>query len=141
MGTRSTVRLTKRVCDDVMPAEKQYEVWDDNLAGFGMRVMPAGTKSFIARYRIDGGGSRATRRTFTIGRFGALTVEEARKSAKAVLGAVPSGEDSGAERIAKRGEMLVSELYEERGCIMQRGKRMGTPMKPLSRLRICNCGC
>ncbi|MDM7928816.1 tyrosine-type recombinase/integrase [Blastomonas fulva] len=136
MGARSTTKLTKRVCDNVEAEAGQFEVWDSELAGFGLRVMPSGVKSFIARYRSDGGGRASTRRTYTLGRYGALTVDQARKSAKAVLGAVANGADPGAKRNAKRGEMLVSDLcklYEERGCFVQRGKRMGEPMKPLSK--------
>ena len=74
--------------------------------------------------------------TFTIGRFGQFTVEQARKKAKAVLGAAANGEDPGGERIAKRGEMLMSDLrklYEERGCVIQRGKKIGQPMQPLTK--------
>lgn len=136
MGIKSTTRLSKPICDNAAASEEQYELWDSELAGFGLRIMPSGTKSFIVRYRIDGGGRTAKRRTFTIGRFGQFTVEQARKKAKAVLGAAANGEDPGGERIAKRGEMLMSELrklYEERGCVIQRGKKIGQPMQPLTK--------
>ncbi|WP_439486703.1 Arm DNA-binding domain-containing protein, partial [Blastomonas fulva] len=68
MGARSTTKLTKRVCDNVEAEAGQFEVWDSELAGFGLRVMPSGVKSFIARYRSDGGGRASTRRTYTLGR-------------------------------------------------------------------------
>src|SRR3546814_9843587 len=82
------------------------------MAGFGLRVMPSGVKSFIVRYRADGGGRTAKRRTYTLGRFGALTLDQARKSAKSVLGAVANGQDPGEKRIAKRGKMLISRSEE-----------------------------
>lgn len=98
--------------------------------------MPSGVKSFIARYRSDSGGRTSTRRTYTLGRYGPLTVDQARKSAKAVVGTAANGAGPGAKRNAKRSEMLVSDLcklYEKRGCVVQRGKRRGEPMKPLSK--------
>jgi len=111
-------------------------VWDSDLAGFAVRIEPSGTKSFVVRYRADGGGRTAPQRLVTIGRFGNLTVEEARKEAKKVLGRIAVGEDPGAERNSKRREMKVAalvDLYEEEGCYIQRGVRQGEPMKPLTK--------
>ena len=53
-----------------------------------------GTKTFIAKYRANGGGRTASQRVVTIGRFGTLTADQARKQAKKILeaprwGAIP----------------------------------------------------
>lgn len=136
MGKRSTAKLTRDLCDNAAIRSEQYELWDAELAGFALRIMPSGVKSFIARYRVDGGGRSAKRRTYTLGRYGTMTIDQARKQAKAILGAVANGDDPGEKRIAKRGELLISQLrdlYEERGCVIQRGKRIGEPMKPLTK--------
>ncbi len=136
MGKKSKIKLSREVCDNADCGEDQYEIWDSEIAGFALRVMPSGTKTFIVRYRTGGGGRTATRRTYTLGRYGVLTIEHARKLAKAALGAVANGEDPGAKRIAQRGELLISQLrdiYEERGCIIQRGTRIGEPMKALTK--------
>lgn len=130
------VRLTKRVVDAAEPTDQRHIVWDSELNGFGLRVETSGSKTFVVRYRADGGGRGAPQRFVTIGRFGNLTVEEARKQAKVVLGGVAVGEDPADERRAKRAEMkMVSliDLYEEEGCFIQRGKRQGAPMKPLTK--------
>lgn len=130
------VRLTKTIVDSSAPGAKRYVVWDSELAGFAVRVEPSGTKSFVVRYRADGGGRTAPQRYVTIGRFGNLTVEEARKKAKKVLGQIAVGEDPAAERNSKRREMKVAalvDLYEEEGCYIQRGIRQGEPMKPLTK--------
>ncbi len=102
------------------------------MAGFGLRVEPTGAKTFIAKYRANGGGRTATQRVVTIGRFGTLTADQARKQAKRVLGGAAVGSDPAAEIQAKRREMkmvALIDLYEEKGCVIQRGKRQGEPMK------------
>lgn len=133
MSKRNGVLLTKTVVDASEKADKRYHVWDSELAGFGLRVEPTGAKTFIAKYRANGGGRTATQRVVTIGRFGTLTTDQARKQAKKILGGAAVGSDPSAEIQAKRREMRMSaliDLYEEKGCVIQRGKRQGEPMKP-----------
>ena len=133
MGKASVVLLTKSVVDAAGKRDERYIVWDSKLSGFGVRVETSGVKSFIIRYRADDGGRSAPRRFATVGRYGALTVEQARKQAKALLGAAAQGQDPAGERSAKRREMTMEvliDLYEEEGCVVQRGVRQGEPMKP-----------
>ncbi len=136
MAKRIGVLLMKRVVDAAGSKEKRYYVWDSALSGFGVRIETSGAKTFIVRYRAEGGGRSAAQRFVTVGRYGALTPEQARKQAKTILGGVAKGEDPADERRAKRREMKMSgliNLYEAEGCFIQRGKRQGEPMKPLTR--------
>jgi len=144
MAKRIGIPLTKRVVDSAGPKDKRYYVWDSLLAGFGVRIEASGAKTFIVRYRADSGGRSAAQRFVTIGRYGTLTPEQARKQARTVLGAAAVGEDPADQRRAKRREMKMTaliDLYDAEGCVVQRGKRQGTPMKPrtkaytLARLR------
>ncbi len=68
-------------------------LWDDALPGFGLRVYPSGRKSFVVFYRA---GTR--QRFMVLGRFGILTVQEARAKARKALVAVRDGEDPLEER-------------------------------------------
>ena len=132
MGKRTGVLLTKRVVDATAPGPARFDMWDTSFAGFGLRVEKSGTKTFIVRYRADGGGRTAPRRFATIGRFGPLTVDEARRRARVLLGAVATGEDPAGQRQARRREMTIAalvNLYEAEGCFVQRGVRQGEPMK------------
>jgi integrase len=72
----------------------------------------------------------------TIGTYGAVTPEEARGEAKRILGQAANGHDPADVRNARRQEMTIAELvdlYEQRGCIIQRGFRQGQPMKPMTK--------
>ena len=136
MSKSATSPLTKRIVDASEPRAKRYHVWDSDLRGFGLRVEPSGVKTFLAKYRAEGGGRRAPERRVTIGRYGPLTPEEARRQAKKILGGVATGSDPAAEIKAKRSEMRIAELidlYDKEGCYIQRGKRQGEPMKPLTK--------
>lgn len=132
MAKNQSVFLTKRTIDAALSADKRYWVWDRELPGFGLRVETSGAKTFFVRYRTDGGGRAAAQRLVTIGRFGPLTAELARKQARVLLGSVAVGDDPAGERLAKRREMKMDaliDLYEEEGCFVQRGIRQGQPMK------------
>jgi len=127
--------LTKRTVEAARPQASRYIVWDAALKGFGVRIEPQGRKTFIARYRAGGGRTGALRQA-TIGRFGTLTVEQARRKAKEVLGAAATGGDPvGDMHEARRVGITVNEVcdwYLEQaraGRILSRKRR---PIKPLS---------
>lgn len=84
-------RLIKSVVDKIAippPDIKQQLYRDSTLPGFGLRVGSGGTKTFFAETRIKGRVKR-----ITLGRFGHLTCEQARKEAQKFLGQVASGGD------------------------------------------------
>ncbi|VUD66379.1 Tyrosine recombinase XerC [Thalassocella blandensis] len=81
-------RLTKRTIDALEPTNKMFKVWDTDVKGFFLRVMPSGTKTFAVFYRIDGKG-----RDYTIGHYGRLTPEQASRIAKSKLAEVSAGTD------------------------------------------------
>ena len=81
MPKRSSTRLTKRVVDTI-PTDRERIVFDSDLPGFGVRVLPSGLKSFIVQYR---NGEGRTRR-LALGTYSeAFTVDQARKRATAEL--------------------------------------------------------
>ena len=100
-------KLTKRVVDALQSEAKDYFVWDSQIAGFGLRVMPSGAKTYQAQYRKGG----RTRRV-SIGRHGKITVDEARKLAKEVMGQVAKGENPAEEISQHRKAPTVAALCE-----------------------------
>jgi integrase len=112
MTDNSQVKLTKRVVDAAEPKAKPYDLWDGELSGFGLRVGTSGTKTFIIRYRANGGGRNAPRRFMVVGRHGTLSADQARTNARKLLASATSGADPAAERSNKRKEMTIAELLE-----------------------------
>ncbi len=116
-STKRTARvrltLTKRSVQSLAPSAGPWIAWDDRLTGFGVRVQPSGTKSFLINYRENGGGRYSPNRRLVIGRFGRMTAAEARRRAQALLGRVAAGEDPAAERAEARGLPTLAEAFEE----------------------------
>src|SRR5262245_29832938 len=75
--------LTERVAKAAKPGKARFTIYDEKVAGLGLRVEPSGLKSFIVRYRSNGGGRGAPERLVVIGRYGVatMTVEQARQEA------------------------------------------------------------
>jgi integrase len=85
------MKLTKQRIDALRYAGKagqKHISWDDSLPGFGCRVYPSGKKSFVLSYRIAGRKS-----LLTLGQYGAITVDEARKLAKKHIAQIIAGND------------------------------------------------
>lgn len=133
--TERKMKLTARTVDRLEPAASRFTIWDEDLPGFGVRVEPTGRRTFIARYRAEGGGRRAPLRQATIGAHPTLGVAEARRAARDLMAAARLGGDPLGDRRARRAEMTVAELieaYAADGLVVSRGRRQGEPMKPLT---------
>jgi len=103
--------ITKRAIDAIKPAASEYILWDEKLAGFGVRVQHSGARSYVVKYRA-GSGRGAPARRMTLGAVGKLTPDEARKLAKKTLGAVAHGADPAATKAAERRGATLKELAE-----------------------------
>ena len=102
--------ISKRSVDAMRPGAKDAYLWDAELAGFGLKVTPAGRKVYLVQYRLGGRAGR-TRRV-TIGTHGAVTADEARREAKRVLGQVSAGRDPAALRDEARAAQTVGSYLE-----------------------------
>jgi integrase len=104
-------RVTKRLVDSLKPTGQDHFVWDETLAGFGVRIQPAGAKSYVVKYRAGSGRGAPTRRV-TLGRVATLTPDEARTLARKTLGAVAHGSDPAAVKAAERRASTLRELAD-----------------------------
>jgi integrase len=103
-----TNRLTKTDIDRFVPKDRDAFLWDGSLPGFGIRIKPSGSKSFIYQYRNRLGRSRRV----TIGRYGTLTLDQARRIARDELASTAHGRDPRQERIDQRNVLNVAALAE-----------------------------
>ncbi len=104
-------RITKRTVDAARACKADNYVWDGELAGFGLKVTPAGRKIYLVQYRL--GGRKGRTRRVTIGQHGELTPAKARTEAKRLLGEIAAGRDPAAERDnAKAGKSLAVVLEQ-----------------------------
>ncbi|MFK5950220.1 MAG: tyrosine-type recombinase/integrase [Methylococcales bacterium] len=103
------MRITKRFVDSIeIPkpnkngTTKQDFYRDSVMMGFGLRVTSGGAKSFIIEKRINGKVKR-----ITLGRYGNLTVEQARGEAMKLLGHVATGGDPIGEKETARVKAIT----------------------------------
>ncbi|WP_135080082.1 site-specific integrase [Terasakiella sp. SH-1] len=101
-------KLTKRLIDSLKPADKEYSEWDDELKGFGVRVSPKGAKTFQVYWRVAGRRERKRK----VGRYPAMTVDQARKAAFELLSEVERGNDPAVKQDLLRKAETMKELCE-----------------------------
>lgn len=106
-------RLMDRVVKALpLPKSKTHITYDTELKGFGVRITPAGARSFILNYRI-----KSRERRYTIGSYPDWSVAAAREEVKRLkrqvdLGYDPMG-DRHAERAAPTMAMMAERYLEE----------------------------
>ena len=110
---KRTARLKTTLTKRTVEALKPWIAWDDRLTGLGVRVQPSGAKTFVVNYRSGSGGRRAPNKRVTLGRFGRITPDEARRMAQELLGKVASGEDPAQERAEARGMPTLAQAFED----------------------------
>jgi integrase len=98
-------KITKRLVEAAEVRDKDYIIFDSEIPGFGVRILPSGKRSYLVQYRVG----RKFRR-MSLGLHGILTTEKARTEAIKVLGRVKDGEDPAGARLKFRNELTVSDL-------------------------------
>lgn len=105
MPRRTTTRLTKTLIDLAVPGS---QIWDCEVPGFGLRVTPAGAKSFVFQFR-----SRTNEQgRIVIGRYPSTTVEQARKVARQHRVAVDQGGNPSRDRHGSRTAATLRDLAD-----------------------------
>lgn len=101
-------KITKRLID-ALPGDGVLRIiWDSELKGFGLVAQPGGARAFVVQYRND----KRRQRRLTLGRYGPLTADEARKAARLALARVASGEDPVGDRVALRSAPTMDDLFD-----------------------------
>lgn len=106
----ATANITKRAVDAAKPRSADAYLWDEELAGFGLKVTPAGRKVYLVQYRL--GGRKGRTRRVTIGQHGELTPTMARAEAKRLLGEIAIGRDPANERDKRKADKSVEAVLD-----------------------------
>lgn len=124
MGNETNISFSKeRLLALPLPeAGKRATYHDTKIQGLQLRVSPTGVKTFSIYRRMKGGQPERV----TLGRFPAMTVEQARKAAAAVNAEIEAGANPAAARRAIREEPTFAELFEL--FLASKRKRDGSPL-------------
>ena len=101
-------KITKRVVDAAVREGERYILWDDEIKGFGLLVMPSGIKSYFYQYRTAEGRQRRA----TIGKHGEWTPTKAREKAGDYREVVRKGRDPLSEKRALKEAPTVGEIFD-----------------------------
>jgi integrase len=99
-----------------VPTTGQVVLWDNQVIGFGLRILSGGSKTFWFQYRPAGGRS-VSARMVRIGAWPTVPLADARKRARDLAGQVARGIDPAAKRQAERArsESTLRTLLAEGG--------------------------
>ncbi|MBC8147938.1 MAG: integrase family protein [Bacteroidetes bacterium] len=99
-------KITKTQVDRFpTPSKNPTFLRDTSLQGFAVKAYPTGSKIFVIEKRINGKVRR-----ITLGPYGVLTVEQARREAQKMLGKIAEGIDPIAEKEKK--QILSTTLWQ-----------------------------
>ena len=106
-------KLTKTLVEAIpVPDQSPTFVWDDRIAGFGIKVLASGSRKYILKYRTAGGRG-AQQRWLSLGTHGAITVDQARVIALKASAQVAAGDDPQQERRAVAKHPTLTQLWEQ----------------------------
>jgi integrase len=106
------MRFTDKNIAALKPRYLRYEAWEDGRSGFGIRVSPAGRKSWIYMYRFGGKARR-----MTLGNYPVVGLASAHVKFALAKKLLDQGEDPGAsakaEKQSEREAPTIKHLVDE----------------------------
>ena len=133
----ATGKITRRTLDALQSSRVAGFLWDDDLKGFGVRVLASGGASYVVQYRM--GGREAKTKRYTIGVHGSpWTPATARGEAERLLIMVAQGTDPvDADKKRRREAVdLAFSNYSDRFAGACKGKGWRTLVDRSLRLHI-----
>ncbi len=134
--------ITQRSVEAAKPPASGYRIlFDDKIAGFGVRVTAAGAKSFVLNYRVGG-----DKRRHTIGSWPKWTADAARDEAANVL--LPAINKKGAESVRDKKALreepklaaLANDYLEQHANVRKRDKSIYEDKRMLNKIILPKLG-
>ncbi len=113
--------FTKRALEAIKPTGKLFTVKDEKTPGLVLMVTPAGAKTFYSYRWLAGKPER-----IKLGRFPAMTLEQARAKAAEVNGAIAKDHNPAEAKRAIRAEPTFADVFER--FLKEKRNRAGKPM-------------
>ncbi|MCZ6627004.1 MAG: Arm DNA-binding domain-containing protein, partial [SAR324 cluster bacterium] len=88
-----------------IPEAGRPTYYDQTIRGLGLRITPAGRKSWILYRRVNGKAH-----LITLGQFPGLSESKARQAAQAQLGKIALGADPAKERLKAKAEAAMKKV-------------------------------
>ncbi|ARN84796.1 tyrosine-type recombinase/integrase [Candidatus Nucleicultrix amoebiphila] len=115
------LKLTKRIVESTQPdSQKPLKIWDSELRGFGLIILPSGRRTYCIEYR----NINRIKKRFKLGVHGHITTEEARGLAKKYLGSIAHGNDPAEKKKENRDLPTINTLAQD--YIVRHGVRKRT---------------
>ena len=108
MAGRERMRLTDRAVARLRPREREYTVWDNQVAGLGVRVRPTGGQSYVL---LEDTGGRSRR--VSLGPVSLKTVAEVRRECHARKASPESQATGTPKRVAPLFRDFVEGAWKE----------------------------
>jgi integrase len=85
-------KITKKAINELRPMDRAYTLWDSEIRGFGVKVLPSAQMSYVVQFRL-GKGRSAKLFKKRIDEVGSISLEKARLRAETWRDAAANGTD------------------------------------------------
>lgn len=90
-------KITRELLRDIKPTGKTVDIYDTDIKGFIVRILPSGTMTYVIRYS-SGAGVQVR---YSLGKsYPTTSISEGREAARILLGKIAAGENPADERKA-----------------------------------------
>lgn len=100
------MKITRQTIKSITPSPVDQWAWDSTVPGFGVRVRPSGTATYVLRYRTTSG----TQRKYTIGSADVMSPDEARDRARKLVIDARDGKDPQSDKVTNRHSKSLADL-------------------------------
>lgn len=102
------MKLTEAIIKTAEIKPAIYYLWDSDIKGFGVKIIPNGKKKYFLKYRPK---NSINQRWYIFGEVGTMKLVTAREEAIKLWGLISSGEDPQADKKEKRTATSLIEFY------------------------------
>jgi len=127
-------KITVKALQRPKKGSRDQFLWDEELPGFGVKLAPAGRRSYLLQYRTGGRGSPTKR--YALDPSGLMAPEAARDMAKELLVEIAQGGDPATERAQGKLRTVAALIDGFEKSRKEKGRRSASEMAKLLRREL-----